>query len=363
MEPSSRTGARIGRAESATAVLAAIEVGVLALDADAQAVYANPAWTELTGQPEGVWRGDGWQDLLPDLGDHRRRFLEAVTGGSAHGIEVQVRDVSPSRVLVLDVVAADDTGAATVVTARDITEERALEDSLSRAALRDPLTGLWNRSRFLDFLAVALAHAEREHDRRAAVFFVDVDGLKSVNDRHGHAAGDRLLRSVAEALTSAVRPGDVVARFGGDEFVVLCDDVHDGEPATIADRILTAIGASPDADCTVSVGSTVSLGATDDPSDIIARADADMYRQKRRSRQARPRAHAPSAGLAPVAAFGDEASELVWVLGAFVRLLRDRRETVDPAERDEVLEAIARVHARLEATLRDGAPPLDLAAP
>jgi len=351
MGPPSRTTPGVDEGDAASAVLAAIGVGVLALDPFGAAVYANPAWVELTGQDRAGWIGAGWRSLLP-LGEERgQRFLDGLAEGAAPCIEVPVRTGLLARLLHLDVVRS--AGSAAVVTARDVSEERAFEESLAHAAQRDPLTGLWNRSRFADFLAQALTRAERDHDRRAAVFFVDVDELKSTNDRSGHAAGDRLLQAVAACLTAAVRPGDVVARFGGDEFTVLCDDVEDGEVADIAGRILAAVDDSREATCTVSLGIALSLGATDDPGDIIARADADMYRSKRRSHQPAGGAASASDGTRAMA-LAEELAEVVWALGAFVRLLHDRWPSIPAADRAEVLDAVVRLQGRLEGALAAG---------
>jgi diguanylate cyclase (GGDEF)-like protein len=159
-------------------------------------------------------------------------------------------------------------------------EERARHD-----ALHDALTGLPNRTLMLDRLALAVERARRT-GRPLAVLFLDVDHFKVVNDSLGHAAGDDLLRQIAPRLTRTVRAADTVARFGGDEFVVLCEELHDeGEADRMAGRIADAFGEPfvLDGDphvVSTSVGLVVSRGETGDPQDLVRDADAAMYRAK-----------------------------------------------------------------------------------
>src|SRR6478672_11516334 len=120
--------------------------------------------------------------------------------------------------------------------------ERARSDLLlSHRALHDALTGLPNRVLFFDRATYALAQSERD-DSFTAIFFLDLDGFKAINDRLGHAAGDELLRAIASRLLTWVRPGDVVSRFGGDEFAALVRDVDSVDVAVrIAERLAEAV--------------------------------------------------------------------------------------------------------------------------
>jgi diguanylate cyclase (GGDEF)-like protein len=150
------------------------------------------------------------------------------------------------------------------------------ERELALQALHDPLTRLPNRALFTDRLRQAVRRLGRTR-WQLAVFVLDVDGFKAVNDREGHAAGDRLLADVAAGLRSALRGGDTAARLGGDEFVVLCEDVDDvAEAQAIAERLL---GRLP---IPASVGVALASGAGTDPQALLHAADAAMYAVKRR---------------------------------------------------------------------------------
>jgi diguanylate cyclase (GGDEF)-like protein len=165
--------------------------------------------------------------------------------------------------------------------------ERASErDRLAHQALHDPLTGLPNRTFFLDRLEMALAAP----DPKVAVLFCDVDRFKVVNDSLGHDAGDQLLVTLAGRLRAASRVGDIVARLGGDEFTVLCEGVDDvGEAATMAARLATAVAAPfqldgvDDAVVTASIGIALAEAGAD-AKQILANADAAMYGAKQAGR-------------------------------------------------------------------------------
>ena len=165
--------------------------------------------------------------------------------------------------------------------------ERARSDLLlSHRALHDALTGLPNRILFLDRLSYALAQSERQ-DTSVAIFFLDLDGFKGVNDRLGHLAGDALLRGIAGRLLAWVRPGDTVSRFGGDEFTVLVREVAGtGEAVEIAERLTEAVRSplaveGEDVSLTPSIGIALGKGIRK-PEDLIERADQAMYSAKRR---------------------------------------------------------------------------------
>ncbi len=171
----------------------------------------------------------------------------------------------------------------------DVTERRALRERLAYAAIHDPLTTLPNRVLFMDRLEVALSRSTRFR-RRSAVIFLDLDHFKLVNDSMGHTAGDELLQAVAQRLRATLRPGDTVARFGGDEFVVLCEEIADEAAALeVADRLSEALAPSVDLAegevfVTASQGVALSGGTSDSASGLLRDADTAMYMAKERGR-------------------------------------------------------------------------------
>lgn len=189
-----------------------------------------------------------------------------------------------------------------VCCARDVTAIVERERWLEERAFTDPLTGLANRALFRDHLAQALARLRRAGGA-VAVLTLDLDDFKAINDRHGHEAGDDVLRAVGEALHLALRPTDTVARLGGDEFVAVCDGLRTPADADVlAARVRAALPARvPRPDTTlfgraslgVAATTVAELGAGDIDNAarrLLAAADEDMYRDKRRRRVARRRA-------------------------------------------------------------------------
>jgi diguanylate cyclase (GGDEF)-like protein/PAS domain S-box-containing protein len=169
----------------------------------------------------------------------------------------------------------------------DVTERRRDGERLAHQAIHDPLTGLPNRLLFVDRLRRALG---ADGPGRTAVLFLDLDHFKVINDSLGHSAGDRLLITIADRLRTAVRPDDTVARFGGDEFTVLCRGVPDERAASeIAERVAAAVArpvhlAEGEVFVTVSVGIALSGGDLETPETLLRNADAAMYAAKDRGR-------------------------------------------------------------------------------
>jgi diguanylate cyclase (GGDEF)-like protein len=165
--------------------------------------------------------------------------------------------------------------------ARALDAERELEEQLRHQAFHDPLTTLANRARFMDRLEHALHRAART-GHGIAVIFMDIDDFKSVNDSLGHPAGDRLLVDVARRLEGNLRPGDTAARFGGDEFAVLLEDVRAvDEAAVVAVRIIEALRTPlvlNDKEVFVRGSMGIATGTGDDGADeLLRRADVAMY--------------------------------------------------------------------------------------
>lgn len=217
----------------------------------------------------------------PDLLANARRALagEAMTAEEEiDGVVFQTR-YSPLR---------GEEGAVTGVigVAVDITERKRLERELAHRAFHDPLTDLPNRALLFDRTAHALARSARSGDG-LALLFVDLDDFKGVNDRLGHAAGDRLLVEVAERLRSCLRPGDTVARLAGDEFVLLLEGVDgiagaEAVARRVLERLLSAFVVEGQTVCAgASIGVVLAGRAFREPDDLLRAADCAMYRAKR----------------------------------------------------------------------------------
>ena len=171
----------------------------------------------------------------------------------------------------------------------DVSERRAAQQALLHQTLHDGLTNLPNRALLLDRLSHAFDRALRR-ETNVAVLFLDVDHFKAVNDSHGHATGDALLREVADRLRVTVRPEDTVARLGGDEFVICCEEIEDTDAAfAMADRVRDAFSEPfhPDGH-EISVGTSIGIAiagpSTESPEAVLRDADAAMYVAKARGR-------------------------------------------------------------------------------
>jgi len=167
---------------------------------------------------------------------------------------------------------------------RDITAQKRMMEHLAFRASHDGLTKSLNRTAFMDRLKAAASRAG-DGERSVAVMFVDIDQFKAINDRFGHAVGDQLLVAVAGRLQGCVRPGDTVARFGGDEFAIFVERMTDHSDVTaVAERITEALHAPFNLDghavvTTASIG--IAFGSTENPpEDLLREADAAMYRAK-----------------------------------------------------------------------------------
>jgi diguanylate cyclase (GGDEF)-like protein/PAS domain S-box-containing protein len=165
-------------------------------------------------------------------------------------------------------------------------ERKRLHDDLMRSACHDELTGLPNRRLFFDRIRTAVARARRCHSR-LGLLYVDVDDFKQVNDRHGHAIGDALLREVAARLVECARESDTVARLGGDEFVLLLEDLQAAEDAEhCANKIRAALAQPvPTLGAPLYIGASIGIALFPDHADqvetLLMHADAGMYTTKR----------------------------------------------------------------------------------
>ncbi|MEH1834809.1 MAG: diguanylate cyclase [Nostoc sp.] len=211
-------------------------------------------------------------------------FPENCTLITKDGKEIAIRDnVAPIR---------DQNGNITgaVLVFQDITKRKQTEAQLIRNAFYDGLTGLPNRVLFLDRLKQAIERSKRRSDYHFAVLFLDLDGFKEINDRFGHGIGDDFLVAIARRLESCLRSGDTVARFGGDEFTVLLEDIKDVTEATnVAKRIQDSLRLplhfnGHQLSTTASIGITWNFSNYQEPATVLRDADIAMYRAKRQGK-------------------------------------------------------------------------------
>ncbi|MGA2835335.1 MAG: EAL domain-containing protein [Acidimicrobiales bacterium] len=267
-------------------------IGITKLDLDGRFLEVNKAFGEILGYAPGALVGAYLRDLThPDDRDVTEGAVGDVLSNPHDRIFYEKRYLHADGHVVWAAVngsvVRDPLGQPQFLVGQveDITERRALREELALGAVTDTLTGLPNRMLFMEHLDVALERAET-NGRHIALLFLDVDRFKMVNDGIGHDAGDRLLRHVGQRLQGALRPGDFLARFGGDEFTVLCEVAGEDEVIEVVNRLRRSM-ATPihegglDQFVTLSIGVALSTSATMLPSLLLRSADIAMYQAKR----------------------------------------------------------------------------------
>ena len=268
-------------------------IGAAICDLRGVPIRVNTAVCAILGRPAEMLLGRSWGDF-----DHPEQvpLRQAVWAAQAAGHDsytAERRYLRPDGSVVWATMymtlVRDEAGTPQyyLVQLQDITAHKELEVELAHEALHDSLTGLPNRALLNDRLVQALARTRRR-DLYVAVMFLDVDHFKVMNDSFGHSGGDDLLRYAATQISAAVRLGDTVARFGGDEFVVVCEHVSAIEAEEIAERILESLNQPRLVETQViQLNASLGIAVGDDeatPASLLRDAGAAMYRGKEHGR-------------------------------------------------------------------------------
>ncbi len=261
--------------------------GIWDWNLETESISFSERWKGLLGFEPGEIRDvpdTWWSRVHPEDLEWLRRELDQHLEGASQNLHNEHRmlhrDGDYRWMLVRGAAIRDQNGKATRIAGSltDITDRK----------VHDPLTGLPNRALFLDRLKNALHRGRRKLDRLNAVLFLDLDRFKVVNDSLGHPAGDQLLKNVASVLRASLRPGDTVARIGGDEFLILLEDIESAdEAAAIAERIQAELRQPFQVDdeelfTTASIGIALSATGLEPPENLLRDADTAMYQAKAR---------------------------------------------------------------------------------
>ena len=270
-------------------------VGMAIVGLDGRWLRVNEALAQLVGYPREALVGQGFRDLSleEDLPQDLAVLAELVAGeSSVYHAEKRYRRSDGELVWVALTVSCVNDGAGRplhlISQMQDITDRKLAERRLAERALQDPLTRLPNRLLFLDRVQVALRRLERT-EAPVAVFFIDLDRFKLVNDSLGHSTGDRMLIEAGARMRRALRPADTVSRFGGDEFTVLCENIDEQEAQAVAQRIQASLTqpfqiGGHELFATASIGVSIARDVRTAAEAMLRDADAAMYRAKKEGR-------------------------------------------------------------------------------
>jgi diguanylate cyclase (GGDEF)-like protein/PAS domain S-box-containing protein len=288
----------VGQHKLLDAVLRLSRDVIVVRDAQGLLVYCSPAIEAALGYRPAELVGTPERNLVhPGDVESRDRAVAALLTTTepqpAGELRLRHRDGTWHWFETIDTNCVDDVDVGGIVTsARDVTERKAVEDTLTQLSLHDTLTGLPNRTLLMDHLTLALARTARQRTT-LAVLFCDLDNFKTINDSLGHRVGDLVLLEVARRLHQTLRATDTVARTGGDEFIAVCDSLSGLDEATVlAQRVRDDVESPMAVDGTdivisVSIGIVTVDGeaATNtEPMVLLRNADAAMYKAKERGR-------------------------------------------------------------------------------
>ncbi len=271
-------------------VLASLPEAV-AIEHGEHILYTNPAFTRMFGYAaDEVGGGSLLKLIVPETRLYEHSMLLKTV--DEHGTAMAETVRSNNRRELVDVslqiapLLVDGARVGYVYSFRDIGERKETEAKLQHDAMHDVLTGLPNRALFQDRLTLALSRRARRQDHTCGVLYVDMDHFKEINDGLGHAAGDALLRSVADRLRAVLRPQDSAARLGGDEFAVLVENILSaGDLETVANRLLAEMERPFDifgnaVQSGASVGGAIAGAEHTSANHLMRDADYAMYRAK-----------------------------------------------------------------------------------
>jgi len=269
--------------------------GVYISDLEGNLLYGNRKSEELIGYRREELIGKNFVEVnfLPEHSlNIALRLLQANLEGKSTGPDEIELITKEGRLVPVEISTnvIQRMGQRIVLSfARDITERKQMEEKIRQMAYHDSLTGLPNRKLFSDRLDIVLAHAQR-NKKEVGIAMLDLDNFKDVNDTLGHAVGDLLLKAAAERLSAALRKGDTVARFGGDEFVLILPDLKGTEDAIqVAQKIVDGFRKPFFIDThqlvvTISIGIAVYPNDGTDEGILLKNADIAMYQAKEAGR-------------------------------------------------------------------------------
>ncbi len=294
----SEASAAMRKLGTAQQILSVADMGIIVTDENAVIIEANQRANQLFGYTREEMTGMSVHLLLPP---HLRQMHTIMFQRFVDGDETERRMSSRGQIsgyckdgsfFPLEASIAkfrNDGEWMLVVTMRDLIELKKAEEELVWRATHDALTGLPNRALIRDRLGDAMQRSQRQ-GLGVALLFIDLDGFKAVNDSHGHDAGDELLKGATLRILELIRPGDTLARLAGDEFVVLCEQVDQGDTiSSLAERINQVMRQPFDYHdiplfVTASIGIAVGHGSTHSADDLLRSADTAMYAVKQKGR-------------------------------------------------------------------------------